>query len=127
MVNASQLHLGRRVEQVPGQAALRLLEAFERSPMAGLVDLQRVDVSATGVVVATTAQGSEVTFALDNMEMQLARWRQIYDLGLRQQKTIATVDLAVANNVPVRWMMAQAAPETQSRPAPPARTRRRHV
>ena len=126
-VNAFQLQLGRRVEQVQVQAALRLLAAFERSPMAGLVDLRRVDVSANGVVVATTAQGSEITFALDNLELQLARLRQIYDLGLRQQKTIAAVDLAVANNVPVRWTVAFVAPEPQPRPANPVRTRRRHV
>ena len=126
-LNAFQLQPGRRVELPQVQAALQLLAAFERSPMAGLVDLQRVDVSATGVVVATTAQGGEITFALDNLEQQLARWRLIYDLGLRQQKTIAAVDLAVANNVPVRWAMASAAPEPQSRPAKPAKPRRRHV
>jgi hypothetical protein len=45
----------------------------------GLVDLRRVDVSAPGVVVATTGQGSEITFGLDNLEQQLRRWRQIYD------------------------------------------------
>ncbi len=49
--------------------------------MAGLVDLQRVDVSAPGVIVATTGQGSEITFSLDNLEQQLPRWQQIYNLG----------------------------------------------
>jgi cell division septal protein FtsQ len=126
-VNAFQLQLGRRVELPQVQAALRLLAAFEHSPMAGLVDLRRVDVSAIGVVVATTAQGSEITFALDNMEQQLARWRQVYDLGLHQQKSIAAVDFAVANNVPVRWMTAAVTPEAPTRPVAPARTRRRHV
>ncbi len=44
------------------QAALQLIGAFNHSPMAGLVDLRRIDVSSPGVVVATTGQGSEITF-----------------------------------------------------------------
>ena len=74
--------------------------------MAGLVDLRRIDVSAPGVVVVTTGQGGEITFGLDNLEQQLRRWREIYDLGQRMNKTVASLDLAVANNVPVRWMEA---------------------
>jgi cell division protein FtsQ len=109
-MNAFQLRVGRRVELPVVQAALQLLVAFDQSPMAGLVDLRRVDVSGTGVLVVTTGQGGEITFGLDNLALQLRRWRQIYDLGVRQQKTIAVADLAVANNVPVRWTMASAAP-----------------
>ena len=48
------------------QAALQLITAFNSSPMAGLVDLQRIGVSAPEVLVVTTAQGSEITFGLDD-------------------------------------------------------------
>ena len=110
------------------QAALQLITAFGRSPMAGLVDLRRVDVSAPGVVTVTTGQGSVITFGLDDQDQQLRRWRQIYDLGLSQQKSIATADLAVANNVPVRWMMASAVPATVTpKAAKPSKNRRRNV
>jgi cell division protein FtsQ len=127
-LNAFQLQPGRRMELPQVQAALRLVAAFSRSPMAGLVDLRRVDVSAPGVVVVTTGQGSEITFAPDNLDLQLRRWREIYDLGLRQQRAIASVDLAVANNVPVRWMLASAAPVTVTPKAvKPVKTRRKNV
>lgn len=127
-VNAFQLQPGRRLEQPSVQAALQLLAAFDKSPMAGLVDLRRVDVSAPGVILVTTGQGSQVTFGLDNPDQQLRRWREIYDLGMRQQKAIASADLAVANNVPVRWMLAGAAPETVTPKAvKPSKIRRRHV
>ncbi len=127
-LNAFQLQPGRRMELPQVQAALRLVGAFSRSPMAGLVDLRRVDVSAPGVVVVTTGQGSEITFAPDNLDLQLQRWREIYDLGLRQQRAIASVDLAVANNVPVRWMLASAAPVTVTPKAvKPVKTRRKNV
>jgi cell division protein FtsQ len=127
-LNAFQLQPGRRVELPQVQAALQLITAFGRSPMAGLVDLRRVDVSAPGVVTVTTGQGSVITFGLDDQDQQLRRWRQIYDLGLSQQKSIATADLAVANNVPVRWMMASAVPATGApKAAKPSKNRRRNV
>ncbi|HEY2328217.1 MAG TPA: FtsQ-type POTRA domain-containing protein [Verrucomicrobiae bacterium] len=125
-LNAFQLQPGRRVESPQMQAALRLVTAFEKSPMAGLVDLRRVDVSLPGVVVATTGQGSEIIFGLDNLDQQLRRWRQIYDLGLSRQKSIASADLAVANNVPVRWTMAGAAPGVTPK-VKPLKPRRRNV
>ena len=127
-LNAFQMQPGRRLELPPVQAALKLVAAFARSPMAGLVDLRRVDVSAPGVLTVTTGQGGEITFGLDDFDRQLRRWRQVYDLGLRQQKAIASLDLAVANNVPVRWMLASAAPVTATPKAvKPVNTRRKNV
>ena len=99
-LNVYQLQPGHRVESAQAQAALQLIGAFDHSPMAGLVDLRRVDVSQPGVVVATTGQGAEITFGLENLEQQLGRWRKIYDLGHEQEQAIASVDLAVSNNVP---------------------------
>ncbi len=127
-VNAFQLQPGRRMELPQVQAALQLILAFDKSPMAGLVDLRRVDISAPGVVIATTGQGSVITFGAENLDQQLRRWRQIYDLGVRQQRAIASVDLAVANNVPVRWMLASAAPLTLTPKAvKPVKNRRKNV
>ena len=105
-LNAYQLQPGQRVESPQVLAALQLLGAFNRSVMTGLVNLRRIDVSAPGVVVATTEQGGEITFGLDNLDQQLRRWREIYDLGQRMNKAIAALNLAVSNNVPVRWMEA---------------------
>jgi cell division septal protein FtsQ len=126
-LNYFQLQPGRRIESPQVQAALRLVSAFGHSPMYGLVDLRQIDVSAPGVIIATTEQASQITFGLDNLDQQLRRWRQIYDLGLHQGKTIATVDLAVANNVPVNWVMANAAPDTAPKSAKPVKPRRKNV
>ena len=115
-VSVLQLQPGHRIEAPEVLAALKLVAALPRSPMAGLADLQRVDVSSPRVFVVTTVDGSEITFGLDHLDEQLARWREIYDLGQRMNKMIASVDLAVANNVPVRWV------EKISAPALPAKT-----
>jgi cell division protein FtsQ len=127
-VNYFQLQPGRKIELPQVQAALRLIAAFDKSPMAGMVDLQRVDVSQPGVVVATTGQGSEVTFAFDNPEPQLQRWQQIYTLGSQQQRTVAAADLAVANNVPVRWMAASVVPGNPApKPVKPLKIHKKNV
>jgi cell division protein FtsQ len=125
-LNVVQLQPGHRVESPQVQAALELIGAFGHSTMAGLVDLRRIDVSAPGVVVVTTEQGGEITFGLDKLEQQLRRWREIYDLGQRMNKAVASLNLAVSNNVPVRWMEAVAAP-TAPRTVNPVHTRRKNV
>ena len=125
-LNVYELQPGHRVESPQVQAALELVGAFGHSPMAGLVALRRVDVSQPGVVVATTGQGSEITFALADLEQQLARWRKIYDWGQTMCRTIASADLAVANNVPVRWMVAKIVPAAPPKKSTPI-TRRRNV
>lgn len=124
-LNGYQLQAGHRVESPQAQVALKLVVAFKHSPMAGLVDLRRIDVSAPGVVIATTGQGGEVTFALDNLDWQLRRWREIYDLGISRNKMIASLDLAVANNVPVHWMDISSVPFIVPKNLTPLQTIRR--
>ena len=124
---AQQLQPGHRVTLPEARAALQLISAFGRSPMAGLVDLRSIDVSAPGVVVVMTGQGGEITFGLQNAEQQLRRWREIYDLGRRNNKAIASADFAVANNVPVRWMELNAAPVIAPKNSTLAPTWRKNV
>jgi cell division septal protein FtsQ len=126
-LNVYQLQPGHRVESPQVQAALALIGAFDHSPMAGLVDLRRIDVSPPGVVVATTGQGSEITFGLNNLEQQLRRWREIYDLGQRMNQAVASLNLAVSNNVPVHWMEAVATPSASPKAVNPAHPRRKNV
>ena len=125
-LNAFQLQPGRRMDLPQVRAALQLISAFNRSPMAGLVDLQRIDVAAPEILVATTTQGSEITFGLEDFPRQLRRWREIYDAGQRMNKAIASLNLAVPDNIPARWMDATV-PVSAPRPAKPARPQRNHV
>jgi len=127
-LNAYQLQPGHRIESPQAQAALRLIVAFKHSAMARLVELRRVDVSQPGVVVATTGQGGEITFGLENLEQQLGRWRAVYDYGKRMNKgDIATLDLAEANNNPVRWMAASGVPVNAPNNFNTTITRRKNV
>ena len=117
-LNTTELQSTRkRVESVQSLAALQLIQKFEESFMSTVVDLKRVDVSSPEVMVATTSRGSEITFTTQDIDQQLLRWREIYEKGMRYNRDIATLDLAVTNNIPARWMEASLEP-----PQPPRRT-----
>jgi len=126
-IMSSELRPGRRIVSSQLRAALRLITTFERSPMAGLVDLQRIDVSALEVLQVTTPQGSEVTFRLDGLETQLQRWRAVHELGRRNGKQVSVLDLSVSNNVPVNWLEASAVAPVTAKPAKPSRSKKKNV
>ncbi len=126
-LNFCELQPGHRLESPQSLAALQLIAAFNHSPLAGVVDLRSVDVSAPGVLVATTGQGSEVTFALDHLDQQLCRWRAIYDWGHTVSKEIGSLDLAVGNNVPVKWLLAGNTPAANPKSVKPLHPRRKNV
>lgn len=123
--SACDLQPGHRLDSHQVQAALRLLVDFDQAPLAGMLDLKRIDVSNPEVLVATTGQGSEVTFALDNIDLQLRRWQQIFERGQHENKAIATLDLAVTNNIPATWLEASAVP--LNTPKRPKSSKKKHV
>jgi cell division septal protein FtsQ len=122
----NEVQPGRSMRTPETLTALRLIAQFGYSPMAGLVDLRRVDVTVPDVIVVTTGQGSEVTFGLEDLDQQLRRWREIHDLGQRLKRNVASIDLAVSNNVPVRWLEASVTPVPAKAPKT-LRPRKKHV
>lgn len=123
------------IELIPGRvasaprllAALRLISEFDNSPMSGLVDLETVDLSAPDQLVATTGQGSQITFGLDRIEEQLRRWWAVYDNGRAHGRAILSLDLSVTNNVPVLWLEASAVPASSPKVKRPNSTRKKNV
>src|SRR6185436_6022050 len=103
-VNATELRPGNAVGSPKVIAALRLIAAFESSPMSGLVEMKSVDVAGTEVLQVATGQGGQITFALDRLDEQLRRWRAVYDYGRKTGRGILALDLSVANNSPVLWL-----------------------
>lgn len=124
-IDGAELRPGRALTSTPALAALRLIAAFEHSPMSGLVELESVDVSGSSVLEVTTGQGSRITFGLERLEDQLHRWRSVHEHGQRQGKAIQSLDLSVTNNAPVVFS------DLGTTPLPPPRnvkpSRKRHV
>ena len=126
-VGLHELQPGRRLDAPQVQAAMRLISQFGHSPMAGLVDLKRIDIASPEIIVVTTGQGSEVTFGLHDLDRQMRRWREIHDMGQRMGKSLASLDLAVSNNIPARWLQVSVGPVNTPKAPKPLRTKRRNV
>jgi len=126
-LNAAELQAGRRLGSPQVQSALKMVLAFEQSPMAGVVELKRIDIAAPEVLSVTTSDGAEVVFGDVNPDQQLRRWREIHDLGLRLNKAVASVDLAVSNSIPVRWLESTNALQPAAKIPKPIRNKRKHV
>jgi cell division septal protein FtsQ len=126
-INSNDIQLGHRIDNAQLRAALQLILSFEHSAMAKEVELKRIDVSAQEVLMVTTGQGSEVTFGLADLDQQLRRWHDIYDMGQRMSKAIASLDLAIPNHIPARWLEASAVPASTPKPLKTFRTKKKHV
>ncbi|MCX7871954.1 MAG: FtsQ-type POTRA domain-containing protein [Verrucomicrobiae bacterium] len=102
-VGRADLRIGFKVTSPQLLAALRLIVAFERSPMSGLTSIKTVDVSFPGILQVMTEEGSSVVFSPDQFDIQFRRWRMAYEYGRQIGKALATLDLSVANYVPATW------------------------
>jgi len=126
-IGSQELRPGKRLEAPQVVAALELVTDFEQSPMRGLADLKRIDVSSPEALVVTTGQGSEITFGLTGIEQQIRRWRAVFDAAQKTGKAIASLDLAVTNNLPARWLEASSVPPSSPRLPKQARIKKKHV
>jgi hypothetical protein len=109
------------------QAALRLIGTFTHSPMLGVVDVTSIDISVPQLLQVTIAQQATITFAVDNLEKQLRRWRLVHDYGVRTGRALASLDLSVSNNIPARWLETGSLPPPQPKPAKPSRYKKTNV
>jgi hypothetical protein len=126
-VKSIELRPGRPAESEQVHAALRLVEAFERSNMFGAVDLTQIDLSTPVLLRVSTAQSNEVTFATHQLDLQLRRWWTIYEAALKKGQAIATLDLSVSNHIPATWLEAGAITTLKPKAAKPLRSRKKNV
>jgi hypothetical protein len=118
---------GHPVESREVLAALRWIRSFEKSEMAGRVDIRTIDVSSPTSLLVVTEQDNEISFAYNGFDTQLARWRKIHDFGSGRGRVLASLDLAVTNYVPALWLdLTNAAPPI-ARPVQSSPYRKRNV
>jgi hypothetical protein len=122
-----ELQPGHQIENAQGRAGLKLLAEFDRSPMVGLVELQKLNITSPEILQVTTSQNAEITFSLDHFEMQFRRWRLIADKFQTSGKAIASLDLSIANNLPVRAVAANTVLTLAPKTVTPTRAKKKHV
>ena len=80
------------------------------------------------LLMATTGQGNELTFGLNDFDLQLRRWRLVHDHAQRFGKHISLLDLAVANNAPMLWTdVSGIAPLPPPKPIKASRYKKKNV
>jgi cell division septal protein FtsQ len=127
-VPAAEVQLGRQTESPQIRGALQLISELGHSPMAGMVELHSINVGVPEILQVTTSQGAQITFSLNHFDAQLRRWRLIHDQFQKWGRTITSLDLSIANNLPVCSVVLNGAPPSQPpQPAKPPRTRKKHV
>jgi cell division septal protein FtsQ len=103
-VPGNELRPGWPITTPEVRAALTFIADFEKSQLMQAVDIRFIDASNPNTLQITTEQGGDITLGLNDFPAQLRRWRSVYDLGSRSNKSLASLDLAVANFVPARWL-----------------------
>ncbi len=126
-VAASDLRPGRQIESLQVRAALNFISEFDHSPMAGLAELQRITVTTPEILEVTTSHGSQIIFSLSSFETQIRRWHLVFDQYQKSGKAIASLDLSISNNVPLRFIEAASLPPVRSKSAKPSSNRKKNV
>lgn len=126
-VNISELRPGRQIESLQVRAALQLVTEFDHSPMAGLAELERINVATPEILEAYTSHGGQIVFSLNQFDVQLSRWRLVHDQYQKSGKAIAMLDLSIANNVPLRFVEAGLLPPVRPKAVKPQKTKRKNV
>src|SRR5262245_1783556 len=126
-VSAATFRPGHIIDSRTVLAALQWIRAFQQSEMAGHVELRGIDVSSPAAMIVSTEQGNEVTFSYREFETRLARWRQVHDFALRRARSLASLDLAVTNFVPVTFFDLTNGVPPLVRPVQPSPYRKKHV
>jgi hypothetical protein len=127
-VPPGEAQLGRQTESPQIRGALQLISELDHSPMAGMVELQSINVGVPEILLVTTSQGAQITFSLNHFDAQLRRWRLIQDQFQKWGRAITRLDLSISNNLPVCSVALNGAPLPQPpQPAKPPRTKKKHV
>ena len=127
--NPRDLRPGAYVDSQQIRSALELLAEFERFPVASMLEFRSIDLSSPHTLVAHVDPETEITFAPDNFARQLARLQTTLEFARRQNRMLASLDLAVGNYVPARWIepSTNAPPVTHPLPPQNSRNRKKHV
>ncbi|MEM1060397.1 MAG: FtsQ-type POTRA domain-containing protein [Verrucomicrobiota bacterium] len=98
------LEAGQHLDENPKiKTALELLRMINATSLGTDLDFATIDVGQPLCLRFTTSRGAEFTFRLDYLPEQIARLQEIIAYARERDQRIATVDLTLDRNVPVRF------------------------
>lgn len=118
VINAADqpvITLGRELDSAPVRAALHLLEEFRARDWSVPCSVSRIDIPNSWTLTAEMEAGPIFTFAPTGMKKQMERLEFILAKTRSAGRGVASVNLQMERNVPVRFFDQVAA----EKPAPP--------
>ena len=103
--NGAALAEGTQTEGEEIKAALDLLRAHQESLVAARFQIQEIDLAKHYGLQVTDHHGTQVLFALEEMERQLKRLDTYLQYTDQHGQRIQTINLLVQKNVPVTYMV----------------------
>lgn len=102
--NPRDLRPGAFVDSAQIRAALDFIAQYDRSRAANMIEFRSVDLTSPQTLTARVDADTAVTFATDNFARQLARLETTLEFARGQNRMLSSLDLAVGNYVPARWI-----------------------
>ena len=97
------LVLGHKIDSSQALAALQLLSAHQNSAVNHLMELVKVDATGKYALQAVYDTKMTVTFSSYDIDKQLRRLERVVEAASQRQRSLATVNLLVEQNVPVTF------------------------
>ena len=101
----TELETGQSLKDTPVGVIVDLLKRLEVSPLGTRLDIVSADVSDPFAIHVVTNDRAEITFRTDFLNQQLSRLKDIVEYARVRDQRIASVDLTLDRNVPVRFYM----------------------
>jgi cell division septal protein FtsQ len=102
----SQNPPGTPIPDLQLKAALKLLNELQKRFEQGTEELRLIDIQTPYSMVATFADRSQVTFGVDDLDLQLVRLDRVRQEARKRQWEIETLNLLARQNVPVTFRSA---------------------
>jgi cell division septal protein FtsQ len=112
---------GARIESPQIAAAMKLIAEMKSRSTGARQQIKRIDILSAYALQTRFVDGVEVTFGLDGLDDQLARYRRISSEAHERGWQIATLNLLVEDNIPVTFKNVAAVTD----PAPSEKNRDR--
>ena len=99
----SRVKYGEVVDSEPVRGALQLIALNEKLLFEEQLEIRTIESPKPFSLLAVFASDAEVTFGLDDLERQMRDFKMVIDNAQTQGWRIATLNLSVAENVPVTF------------------------
>lgn len=100
----AEIQVGRKIGNEQVYRALELLDEYHQSVAGSLLGVAQVDLRHPRKLVVTTVDGARLHFDEEDFVQQLRRLSVIAHWASQHRRQLASADLSVARNVPVKFM-----------------------